>query len=223
MSDESTHTTVLAAAIQSLGDQPISGCSFDFSSVLTSVSAMAPVARLVENVGVSAYLGAAHLLDDPVLLTAAGSILTVEARHQTILNVLNGGTAIPQAFDIPFDPQEVLAIAGGFISGCDTGITALPSLTVTTTGSIQAGTSLSFSFDALSSISDTSVRTINLCGLLNVFTDMRSADIVVPDARGWHAVVALAPLRPVRRPYRFDRPRRHLRHEQHPAIGQQPA
>ncbi|KLO15776.1 hypothetical protein SCHPADRAFT_824188 [Schizopora paradoxa] len=156
MNDESTHTTVLAAAIQSLGDQPISGCTFDFSSVLTSVSAMAPVARLVENVGVGAYLGAAHLLDDPVLLTAAGSILTVEARHQTILNVLNGGTAIPQAFDIPLDPQEVLAIAGSFISGCDTGITGLPPLTVTTTGSIQAGTSLSFSFDALSSISDTS-------------------------------------------------------------------
>lgn len=68
--------------------------------------------------------GAAHLVTDPVLLTAAASIMTVEARHQTMLNVLTAsGTAIPQAFDIPLTPPEVLAIAGGFISGCDTGVT----------------------------------------------------------------------------------------------------
>lgn len=68
-------------------------------------------------------IGAAHLVSDPILLTAAASIMTVEARHQTILNVLtSGATAIPQAFDIPLTPPEVLAIAGGFISGCDTGI-----------------------------------------------------------------------------------------------------
>lgn len=121
-SDESTHVTVLEQVIQSLNDSPISGCSFDFSSVLTSVSAMAPVARLVEYVGVGAYLGAAHLITDPIILTDAASIVTVEARHQTILNVLNGGTAIPQAFDIPLLPQEVLALAGPFISGCDVGI-----------------------------------------------------------------------------------------------------
>ena len=84
---------------------------------------MAKVARLVENVGVGAYLGAAHLVQDPTLLTAAASIVTVEARHQSILNVLNSGSAIPQAFDLPLLPQEVLALAGGFISGCDVGIT----------------------------------------------------------------------------------------------------
>ena len=83
---------------------------------------MAPTARVVENLGVAAYLGAAHLIDDPVLLTAAGSILTVEARHQTILNVLNSGTSIPQAFDIALLPNEVLAIAGAFISECDLGV-----------------------------------------------------------------------------------------------------
>lgn len=184
---------------------------------------MAPVARLVENVGVGAYLGAAHLLDDPVLLTAAASILTVEARHQTILNVLNGGTAIPQAFDIPLDPQEVLAIAGGFISGCDTGIVGLPPLTVTTTGSIQAGTSLTFSFDALSSINDTSVRTCFYMGFLKMCTKFCFADLVVPDARRRHARVALAPFQPVRRSHRLDWPRCHLCHQQHPAVGQQPA
>ena len=102
--DESTHTTVLDSAIQSLGDSAITGCSFDFSSVLTDVATMAPVARLVENVGVGAYLGAAHLVTDPIILTSAASIVTVEARHQTMLNVLNGGTAIPAPFDLPLLP-----------------------------------------------------------------------------------------------------------------------
>ncbi len=83
---------------------------------------MAATARVVENLGVAAYLGAAHLVSDPVLLTAAASILTVEARHQTVLNILNGGSAIPSAFDIPFNPSEVLAVASPFISGCDVGV-----------------------------------------------------------------------------------------------------
>jgi hypothetical protein len=80
---------------------------------------MAATARVVENVGVGAYLGGATLISDPELLDAAASILTVEARHQTILNVLNLGSAIPQSFDIALAPPEVLAIAGGFISGCN--------------------------------------------------------------------------------------------------------
>ena len=83
---------------------------------------MAPVARVVENLGVAAYLGAAHLVTDPTLLTAAASIATVEARHQTVLNLFNGGSAIPSAFDLAFTPSEVLAIASPFISNCDLGV-----------------------------------------------------------------------------------------------------
>lgn len=87
---------------------------------------MAATARLVENVGVGAYLGAASLVKDPVLLTAAASILTIEARHQTILNLLGGATSIPQAFDIALSPPQVLAIAGPFVTGCDLGVPGKP-------------------------------------------------------------------------------------------------
>ena len=62
--------------IQSLGDSPISNCQINFGNALNDVPTMAATARVVENLGGGAYLGAAHLIDDPTLLTAAGSILT---------------------------------------------------------------------------------------------------------------------------------------------------
>jgi hypothetical protein len=83
---------------------------------------MVTTARVVEYVGVGAYLGAAHLIEDLRILTSAASILTIESRHQTVLNLFEGGSAISQPFDIPLLPQEVLAIAGGFIKGCDLGV-----------------------------------------------------------------------------------------------------
>jgi len=142
----------LNTSIVALGGEVLSGCSFTFDSVLTDVVTMAATARVVENVGVSAYLGAASLISDPRILEAAGSILTIEARHQTVLNIMSGsGTSIPQAFDIALSPSEVLAIAGGFISGCDTGVPANPALTITNTGTPTAGTLLTFSSDALPS------------------------------------------------------------------------
>ncbi|KAH9175126.1 ferritin-like domain-containing protein, partial [Lactarius sanguifluus] len=145
-SDEAAHIAALESVITSFGATPISTCKFDFTSVLTDVKTMAPVARLVENVGVGAYLGAAHLIQDPVVLTAAASILSIEARHQTVLNMFQGGSAIPQAFDIPLLPQEVLAIAGPFISGCDLGVPANAALAATNTGTITTGTSLTSPF-----------------------------------------------------------------------------
>ncbi|QRV87813.1 cytochrome b2 (L-lactate ferricytochrome C oxidoreductase) protein [Ceratobasidium sp. AG-Ba] len=150
--DEATHTSVLASVLQSLGQTPVTGCKFDFSSALTDVKTMAPIARLVENVGVSAYLGGAALIDDRQLLVAAGTILTDEARHQTVLNMLNGGVAIPSAFDIALSPSQVLALAGGFISGCDLGIPANPALKVTNTGAVAPGTSLTFDSPALAGL-----------------------------------------------------------------------
>ncbi|KAI9449641.1 ferritin-like domain-containing protein [Lactarius psammicola] len=153
-SDEASHVTALEAVITSFGEKPLSTCKFDFSSVLTDVATMAPVARLVENVGVGAYLGAAHLVEDPVILTTAASIATIEARHQTILNVMQGGSAIPQGFDIPLLPQEVLAIAGPFISGCDLGVPANAALSVTNTGTITTGTSLQFKSPAINGSTD---------------------------------------------------------------------
>jgi hypothetical protein len=79
-------------------------------------------ARLIEHVGIAAYLGAAHLVEDPRVLTAAASIVTIESRHGTMLNMFESATAISASFDLALAPNEVLAIAGSFIQGCDLGI-----------------------------------------------------------------------------------------------------
>ncbi|ORY42718.1 ferritin-like domain-domain-containing protein, partial [Leucosporidium creatinivorum] len=116
--DESTHVSAITGALKAAGATPFDGCSFNFDSALSDPLTFVSVARTLEAVGVSAYLGAAHLITDSILLTAAASIVTIEARHQTLFNVFNGGSAEAQPFDIPLAPQQVLALAGGFLQGC---------------------------------------------------------------------------------------------------------
>lgn len=151
---EATHSTVLQAGLKARGGEPVTSCQFDFTSALVDVPTMAATARVVENVGVSAYIGGAVLMTDPQLLAAAGSILSVEARHSTMLNALSAGTPIPAAFDIPMTPSEILALAGPFISGCDLGIPANPPLAITNTGVPAIGTTLTFSSSALNGTTD---------------------------------------------------------------------
>lgn len=123
---------------------------------------MAATARVVENVGVAAYLGGATLVTDPVLLTAAGSILTVEARHQTVLNILSSsGTAIPASFDMALQPNEILAIAAPFFDGpCDLGVPANPTLTITNKDAVGPGTLLTFDSPAFNGTASKDVSII---------------------------------------------------------------
>jgi hypothetical protein len=178
--DESTHLSVIETTLKAIGGSPVSGCSFDFSSVLVDVSTMLPVARIVENVGVAAYLGGATLVSDTILLDAAASIMTVEARHQTILNMFSLGSAIPQSFDIALSPSEVLAIAGSFISGCDLGIPANPSLTITNNSPPGPGSLLTFSSPALNGSTD-SLFCQMMVGGLPASIALPLSQCIVPD------------------------------------------
>jgi len=181
--DEIAHSVALQAGLKAFGATPVTSCVFNFDSVLTDVTTMAATARLVENLGVAAYLGGATLLTDPVLLDAAGSILTIEARHQTILNLMSGaGTAIPQAFDIPFSPSEVLAVASPFISGCDLGIPANPTLSVTNTEVVLPGTLLSFESVALNgTVSEDSLFCNMITGGAPFSISLPLSECVVPE------------------------------------------
>lgn len=123
MVDEANHIQAFEAAISSLGQEPLGGCQFNFGNALSDLPTALATARVVENLGVAAFLGAAGLVSDPEILTDAATVLTVEARHSTIMNIMSGtGQAIPQPFDIALTPESILATAGQFISGCNLGI-----------------------------------------------------------------------------------------------------
>jgi hypothetical protein len=181
---EQAHIDFLLGALKAVGAAPLEGCKFDFSSVLGDVATMAAVARVVEYVGVSAYAGAATLVEDKNILASAASILTIESRHQSLLNVLNGGSAIPQAFDMALSPSQVLALAGGFISGCDVGIPAAPALTVTNKGAVTVGTKLTFSspgIDAATKAGQASLSCQMLANGMEITQSQSIDNCIVPD------------------------------------------
>jgi hypothetical protein len=76
--------------------------------------------------------------------------MSIESRHSSLLNVLNEGSFAPQSFDIAFRPEQVLAIAGGFLEGCsasDLGLTANAAISVSAEGGssrFSSGNHLSF-------------------------------------------------------------------------------
>ncbi len=92
--------------------------SFDFGTAFDSADNFLNTALVLEDTGVTAYLGQAGNLDDTGILGTAGSILGVEAQHASTFRLLLGlpVTVEDGAFDTPRTTSEVLAAAGPFIT-----------------------------------------------------------------------------------------------------------
>lgn len=116
---EAQHVSLLQSALAQGGIQPVQACDYEFG--FTDAKGMVQTAAVLENVGISAYLGAAPLLKDPSILGTAGSILTIEARHQSSIRVFGGQVAVPQAFDAALGPRAVFSLAAPFIKSCPQG------------------------------------------------------------------------------------------------------
>jgi hypothetical protein len=103
---------------------------------------------VLEGVGVTAYLGAAADITTPGYLTAAGSILTVEARHNAYLRKTIKKAPFAQAFDVPLDFNEVYTLAAPFIVSCPSSnptflpLSAFPGLSVVSTDKIWTGSAI---------------------------------------------------------------------------------
>ncbi len=97
--DENFHVKYLKTA---LGSAAAKKPKFNFHGTNKSVDSFLKVAEVLENTGVHAYLGQAANLKNPAFLTAAGTILTIEARHASVIGLINhGGSGI--APDGPLD------------------------------------------------------------------------------------------------------------------------
>ncbi|KAH8171021.1 ferritin-like domain-containing protein [Sarocladium implicatum] len=123
-SDEAAHVAFLTSALKAAGATPVAACTYDFG--YDSVETFLATASILEGVGVSAYLGAAADIMSKTYLTAAGSILTVEARHSAYIRSGNKQVPFAQPFDAPLTLNEVFSLASGFIKSCPESNPALP-------------------------------------------------------------------------------------------------
>lgn len=149
--DEQAHSTYLDAALTGAGlDIFYKTCTLDFSSALGSVTDYAAYARAFETIGVGAYIGAAPLLTGS-LLVAASTIATVEARHSSFLNALNGGDFSGSPYDISLAPSAVATLVSPYVSGCDLGaslgIAPGTPLGATVDGDIAPGAAVKFTIN----------------------------------------------------------------------------
>jgi rubrerythrin len=107
--DEMEHVATLK---QVLGRQAINRPTFDFHGDTTKEDTFLKAAFTFENTGVSAYSGQAFNIKSPEYLAAALSIVTIEARHASVVGLLRFGTEYgitPNgAFDKPLGATAVL-------------------------------------------------------------------------------------------------------------------
>jgi hypothetical protein len=112
--EEAEHVSALTAAIKQLGGKPVAKPTFVFP--VSSEKSFLALASVLENTGVGAYNGAGPSLKSKQVLTSAGSIVQIEARHAAAIDLLIGKSPTPnEGFDIPLSKKEVLAAAGPLI------------------------------------------------------------------------------------------------------------
>jgi hypothetical protein len=118
--DENAHVAFLKKA---LGSKAAKEPKFDFKGANTNAEMFLKTAQVLENTGVHAYSGQALNIKKAAYVKAAVSILTIEARHASVIGLLNdpsGEMIAPNGpFDTPFTAAKVLAAVKGtgFIVG----------------------------------------------------------------------------------------------------------
>jgi hypothetical protein len=112
--EEAEHVAALKKVAMSLGT-PAPKPTGKFP--IKSAAQVTKLARAVENLGASAYLGQAGNIKSKEILAAALAIHTVEARHAATLQLITNETPTPDgAFAKPMTMAQVLAVVKPFIA-----------------------------------------------------------------------------------------------------------
>jgi len=119
--DEAAHVDGITQTINQLGGMPVEAPGVDFGGAFDSRDTYLETAFTFENLGVSAYLGAAGFIKEKAILQAAAGIFGVEARHAAVIGNLLGKPAengvYMGATETPLSKDEVLAAAQPFLTG----------------------------------------------------------------------------------------------------------
>lgn len=116
--DENAHVAFLKKA---LGSKAVAAPKVDFGGATSSEASFVKTAVALENTGVHAYSGQALNIASPANVAAALSILTIEARHASVIGLIAKnspkGISPDGPFDTPFTANEVLKAveATGFL------------------------------------------------------------------------------------------------------------
>lgn len=113
--DEAEHVSALLVAIKQSGAIPLNPLRKTFVKAFASPASFLEAANILEDIGVSAYNGAATQIRSRETLAAAGSIVQVEARHAALIRLARGRPPAPVAFDQPRETSEVLQALKPFI------------------------------------------------------------------------------------------------------------
>ena len=116
---EEAHVDALTQTINDLGGTPVEPAEYEFP--YETMEEFVAIADRLEAVGVSAYAGAAPMIDNEEVLKAALSIHSVEAEHQTYFQLLHLQRPAPDAFNMARSMDAVLPIAKKFIVGAGGG------------------------------------------------------------------------------------------------------
>lgn len=108
---EARHVNVLMSVIDQLGGTPVPKLVYNFNeTAYNSRAQFLSVAQLLENTGVAAYNGAIAHINGAAYLTAGAQIATIEARHASYLNGLNGDSPFPKALDDATPAQDIATV-----------------------------------------------------------------------------------------------------------------
>ena len=121
MNDETAHVAFLKSALQKAG-VPVRPKPTFKGLAQADLDSFAKLSQVFENVGVGAYLMAAPAITAKAYLAAAGSILTIEARHAGFLDVLLGKPVSDNgAFDKPIMQADIVKDVSPFIASLNGG------------------------------------------------------------------------------------------------------